>query len=971
MKMRLVWCVISALTAAAPAIPDDTPEDWKLRDVSQIRIQENRTFSAEDILRELSGDAVMLRQVDVHVSMEVFAETAAERIAEGYRHQGFPNAVVTGVCDAESHQVTISVNEGRRIRCGSIAIDGAAPTEATVIQSAVRAERKREDHGGVRWDSSLWAACSETSANHFADVVRETMSDLGFPFAEVTAVVTGEETAAELNIAIRRGAPLAIDEVQYSGLERHSIEDLNRLLNLHLPATVNRELREGIRRRLLETARFSWVHVWTDTPFGPGDSVTLHVDVREFPDVPKLSEPFTPLQQQGIALARWMSHWPEQSEDLGLTIEVNLPQFLSTMKTADVQKQSLESPNAERAVADAAVVDPDTGKDAHAGTDTDTDASDDVGDAVADASVGDRSESEPQPKARDSAMDLKTLLGAAASSLFQAVTNRAETLTVNLRISPSRGAVLDFRTRDRSGVLLRHYSLLQTPELLGVVAHHNRQSLLIANPELKVIQQMSLEGHPPGERRFGMKLGFGVKSTTRRSASGADKRSESDSPSAIPPTAVAAETNDDNRQGMTEWLASPAAAIDILQKMVAQGPDPSFQPADRIDVTIPITAGHIKLHQGCLQEVVGNVPGFRLQIISQADLVHSMVSDIQAATQQTTNVWKSGHPLESLVEFLTVEGRDIGLLSSEEVALLEHFRTHSIRALDAAVVSLQTDAEQRQNRFQIPGCPSSTPTDAYAGGHTALWIARRLMPVGSTAHRLFAAIALSADGQDESLAQLANEIIASEHHGPLDCLLTALALENNKPQWKDLRKSCAEAGLRRCSADAFLSDLGDIAHRPGPVSSITNRLINAVRRLSDEECRLLSDGLPGVLTLTAAQCKTIATREILLRLSATTGTIIRAIRNYEYDDPDAVIHATVMQLWSEVPEPILRRHLALQLIRSQPTSRATFHNASRSKTDDAANPGDSAGKSLLDRISRPHDFDLPTAKPLYSPTPVP
>ncbi|MBN1417565.1 MAG: hypothetical protein JXP34_02250, partial [Planctomycetes bacterium] len=121
------------------------PPVGDLGDASRWEIEGAKTFSALEIRRGL------LRDFDVQLASHPFAPKDAlvsvlrEMILEGYLHAGFPDIRVEASADDPASRIDVRIDEGPRLRCGEIRIEGAKAVPVSRIRAALAGEGKTSE----------------------------------------------------------------------------------------------------------------------------------------------------------------------------------------------------------------------------------------------------------------------------------------------------------------------------------------------------------------------------------------------------------------------------------------------------------------------------------------------------------------------------------------------------------------------------------------------------------------------------------------------------------------------------------------------------------------------------------------------------------------------------------------------------------------------------------------------------------
>ena len=338
-SMVCICIVAFGVVPAAGQEPDAVRPQADFRD---IEFQGNETFTPPQLLTELA------KKTDLSdPSGKIAVDEAGCRLLErsllaGYHASGFPEATVRVAMTGG--RLVAAIEEGPVYRMAPVHVTGPERSSNTIfeeiISSAINEDPNRSDMGGpssLSWFSSLRRLLpgesslqKPNSSDALKELIRKLLESEGFLYPDFTAsfeTIKESKTVRPLIQLRATGPRLRISDVQFSGLERNRKEDVETLLKVVPGTGYSRELAVQIRNTLFRTGRFLHVHVWHDFPFGPGQDVSLHVDVREFDLIPSLAEELSEPQQVALDFADWLNRWNSSPNDLVIDADFSAASF--------------------------------------------------------------------------------------------------------------------------------------------------------------------------------------------------------------------------------------------------------------------------------------------------------------------------------------------------------------------------------------------------------------------------------------------------------------------------------------------------------------------------------------------------------------------------------------------------------------------------------------------------------------------
>lgn len=318
------------------------PEHWEFLGPLKIEVGQLRDALATDIEVLLASRAPL--------NPEKLAAVLAERLAAGYRNSGFPEVEVTHEIISERQRIALMVKEGPHYRNGDVRVDGAKTlpaeelieglTEGTGPKDAFRRWTLPREQGGVpEWvkangekvaqEAAVWKKGNATTfgahlEQNVATTAKLILQRCGYIDPVVaTHLEPQSDGLTTLVVEIQDEGPReVVGDIEIHGNQINSVGEILKYLDIKAGQSLDTDSSARWQWKLQESARFyeSKVEI-TPPPFGTGPS-RLDVHLIEIPDLPKLSEPETPIQQASIRAARWMT--APKTEDWQLTAVLKL-----------------------------------------------------------------------------------------------------------------------------------------------------------------------------------------------------------------------------------------------------------------------------------------------------------------------------------------------------------------------------------------------------------------------------------------------------------------------------------------------------------------------------------------------------------------------------------------------------------------------------------------------------------------------
>ncbi len=313
----------SVVIAQAPqGKQTDLYDTWKIECVG------NSYFDTDDIRTGLALDrAVHLAGVD-KTPVDRYLQIVRGRIARGYLNNGFRDVEVSTAVNAETDVLTATIGEGIRLVQGDVVVSGLSASECEHVASLVKTGEN--DSNPLRkslpkltyWNKKAAMPFVMSVETMYRQTVQEALTAIGYPQAECTITLSestvGEEHAVDLKVDVAAtGATLTVGDITFTGLEKHTKEQMLAFLDLKPGMPLTLPMRETIVRKLLDSGRFLMAEV-THEPFyfDPAEPLDMNIRVREYDLVAPVGEELTELQRTLMKTSEWLANWPNLHEDM-------------------------------------------------------------------------------------------------------------------------------------------------------------------------------------------------------------------------------------------------------------------------------------------------------------------------------------------------------------------------------------------------------------------------------------------------------------------------------------------------------------------------------------------------------------------------------------------------------------------------------------------------------------------------------
>ena len=787
-------------------------------DPARLEIRDSKTFSAEEIKRELVGIFTVRLAAHPAADLLEYIESLKKHIQAGYRKAGFPETQVHGELDLDSHRIVLRIDEGPRYMVGDVSVKGAKtiPSEQLIERlttpqppkdAVAQSFQQQDGRTTIQWvdqdgkeaplEPAVWRRGKPASFDAWAvspidrfsasgrnstpgakspsasirNATAAALADLGYyyPAFEVylapppNSAPKREGNPVSLVIQIKdEGPPGVLGEIEVTGAKINSREDILNYLELKSGTVLTRDEMVRIKQRLWESARFIKHNVTPLKPACPTDKLMLRIDVLEYSKAPPLSQSLSPEEQVLLKLRDWLAdsrHWPGD-----LVMKVVCPD--GTLEAVVSSREGLYV-SMERSEKGVAVVQGNR-------------AAVFSRDGIGIYSPGEGRKFVAPPFGSAVAFGLRLSL----TEDFKHPTNLAfslETRSCDDAASPPFRLTLDMQ-----------------PAFFLALAHENDAKTDLREGVLTV--------HAKENEIWCVDAATGRLVELRRS-----------------------------------WPYEDVMSL-------ADGKNPKQTPA---------------------AEKIANV-----RVSFETDAFARRVAELHRATAQHSNSFVPGHPLGSFLAFLA-DDLDICALAESKLgspqrwlAVRKMLRGPLLDPIDARLT-----APDRKTPFVIPAAPGQL--EKYAVTNPRAWAcgvfthADKMFPRSSWPCTVAREASLVVLGKGDRAGQECQRLINSPETGPL-CLLVLGTLAERVD--RKLAARCAERGLQKLSREAMLRDCRPLADPDCLAGQSLQQVADVIRTLDEDDLRQCTEGLQEPLA---------ACRARLIAYSAWnwTGRCIRHCRN--------------------------------------------------------------------------------------------
>ena len=293
-------CLVTGASAADTVGELEGPE--------YLLVKGAEAFTSEQINRALFSDIEVIGKSHPSAPRAPFAEIVREKLLQGYRHLGFPDARVEAEFN-DAGKLTVTVSEGPRYTAGELRVEGNAAVGADAIRDAIADVRAEWEKKAVPGTDPKWAGFGASCMASVRHGVVQAYARAGrlFPEFETDIVPKAGEQVADLVVRVLEEGPLCVlDRVKVNGCERSSPEDVIRVSGLRVGETITSDLMGKAYADLIETGRLRAAFL-TYSPSGKRlGGVEITIRIVEYEKAPPLSVPQTREERACLRLREWL-----------------------------------------------------------------------------------------------------------------------------------------------------------------------------------------------------------------------------------------------------------------------------------------------------------------------------------------------------------------------------------------------------------------------------------------------------------------------------------------------------------------------------------------------------------------------------------------------------------------------------------------------------------------------------------------
>jgi hypothetical protein len=314
--------------APQPATMPDQPAASKLQvgnlgDVHMIQFEGAQHFSAVQLRSALECDLRYQAAARPSAELPGLVSTIQERLIEGYRNSGCPNAKVLARFDEATRAIRVQIEEGPRYRKGDVDIVGSPLVDQLALKKLLTSVPKERpwqiecdgenltslsDNTAVAWKAGENVRFGERSVAAVKAAVRRGLVEQGFASAvfDVKIVPRPDSDAANLVVQIQDGvSPARIQGIEIVGLKRNTREELLQFVGAAVGDPLNAVLLDRVHSQLKQCCRFWTYRVSAvlaskkadDTSLTAPVGTLLKIELDEYAEVPPLGKPLPEIDE--------------------------------------------------------------------------------------------------------------------------------------------------------------------------------------------------------------------------------------------------------------------------------------------------------------------------------------------------------------------------------------------------------------------------------------------------------------------------------------------------------------------------------------------------------------------------------------------------------------------------------------------------------------------------------------------------
>ncbi|MHC5057075.1 MAG: tetratricopeptide repeat protein [Planctomycetota bacterium] len=306
-----VWlgvCVLACTAGPGGAAGEPADAVGELNGPEYVLMEGAKAFTSESINAALFGDHEVICASHPAAPRETFAEVVCKKMLLGYRHLGFPDALVDAGFD-DAGKLTLKVSEGPRYAVGGMRVEGNAAVGTEEISRAIAEVRAEWEAAAVPGEEPKWAGFDAASIASVERGVEQAYARAGRLFSKFETDVVPEHGKRVAQLVVKvldEGPECVLDRVKVTGCERSTPEDVIKASGLRVGGKLTSDLMGRAYVDLIESGRLRAVFM-TYAPSGErlgGIEVTLRI--VEYEKAPPLSVPQTREERAYLQFRKWL-----------------------------------------------------------------------------------------------------------------------------------------------------------------------------------------------------------------------------------------------------------------------------------------------------------------------------------------------------------------------------------------------------------------------------------------------------------------------------------------------------------------------------------------------------------------------------------------------------------------------------------------------------------------------------------------
>ncbi len=299
-------------------------------DFSRIEFHGNASFPDDKIVSALDSDFALLSASRPLASLATLLRTIETELQHGYRHLGFPEAMVTADYDESAQGVIVEIAEGPQFHNGPVVVTGVAgDLEQLLIERLTEDEKpaapmlpnaSQPPAAGVQtnanqkrqalWVNEVPTSFTEFQGNELVKRILETMNEAGYLEAHVDIDLAPDAASGltQLVVSIKQGPATSVGRIEIVGIERHSQSEIEDYLDIEVGMPCDLFTRRQWESRLEASGRFALHAITTSAIEDQPGRQLVKIALFECEDVPTLSEELSEIDLALLRTAEWLAH---------------------------------------------------------------------------------------------------------------------------------------------------------------------------------------------------------------------------------------------------------------------------------------------------------------------------------------------------------------------------------------------------------------------------------------------------------------------------------------------------------------------------------------------------------------------------------------------------------------------------------------------------------------------------------------